>query len=68
MRFRGDVGNFRATIKVTGFNVVQEKDDALFVICEMVDSLNELVVGGLAWVLSFGFGVENIQNQNNGIG
>jgi len=60
--------NFTATAKVTSFNVVQEKDDALFVVCEMVDSLNDLVVGGSAWLLSFGIGVENIQNQNNGFG
>ena len=60
-------------MKVTNFNVVQEKDDALFVVCEMVDSLNVLIVGvlGLGFTLlflSFGLGVENIQNQNNSIG
>jgi hypothetical protein len=62
-----------ATIKVTSFNVVQEKHDAVFVVRKVIDSLNELVVGVLGvgfalLLLSFGFGVVNIQNQNNGIG
>ena len=34
-------------------------------VCKVIDGLN---VGGSAWLLSFGIGVENIQNQNNGIG
>jgi len=54
-------------MKVTSFKIVQEKDDALFVVRKMVDSLNDLVAGVLP-LLSFNFGVENIQNQNSGIG
>jgi len=56
-----------ATIKVTSFNVVQEKHHAVGVIRKVIDSLNELLVG--LFLLSFGFGfrIKNIQNQNNGI-
>jgi hypothetical protein len=61
-----------ATVKVSSFNVVQEKHDAVFVIRKVIYSLNELLVailglGFTPFTLSFGFGVKNIQNQNNGI-
>jgi hypothetical protein len=53
--------------------VVQEKHYAVIVVRKVIDSLNEFVTGvlGLGFTLlflSFGFGVENIQNQNNRIG
>ena len=67
MGFWSDVGDFRATTKVTSFKIVQEKDDALFVVRKMVESLNDLVAGVLP-PSSFNFGVENIQNQNSGTG
>ena len=61
-----------ATTKVASFKVVQEKHDAVFVVRKVIDGLNILVgvLGlGFTWfVLFFDFGVENIQNQNNGIG